>query len=60
MGTSRFSFYYFYYTIYIVSGYNFDLTYPIRVQFHFLILVCVVTAFHSRIGREQVLPRNFQ
>ena len=47
-------------SIYIVSGYNFYLTDPIRVQLHFLILVRVDTTFHSRIRREQVLPSNFQ
>ena len=47
-------------SIYIVSEYNFDSMYRIRVQLHFLILVRVDTAFYSRICREQVLPSNFQ
>ena len=40
-------------SIYIVSGYNFDLTYPIRVQLHFLILARVGTAFHLRTSSAQ-------
>ena len=47
-------------SIYIVSGSNYDLTCPIHVQLHLLILLRVDTAFHSRIRREQVLPSNFQ